>query len=79
MAIPAGASFEYTGKKIIAVQGVGFFRFELNDYYNNTDWVLFDDTDILDVIYVQGKVKYQGGYDIGKIPQTRERRYNLLP
>lgn len=76
IAIAAGASFEYTGKKTIAVQGAGFSQFELNDYYNNTDWALIDDTDILDVsrIYIQGKVKYQGGYDIGKIPQTRERR-----
>lgn len=76
IAIAAGASFEYSGKKTLAAQGAGFPRFELNDYYNNTDWAQIDDTDILDVsrIYIQGKVKFQGGYDVGKLPQTRERR-----
>lgn len=76
IAIAAGAGYEYTGKKTIAVQGAGLSRFELNDYYNNTDWTLIDDTDILDVsrLYVQGKVKHKGAYDLGKLPQTRERR-----
>lgn len=76
IAIAAGAGYEYTGKKTLAVQGAGLSRFELNDYYNNTDWTLVDDTDILDVsrLYVQGKAKYNGHYDIGKLPQTRERR-----
>ncbi len=76
VAIAAGASFEYSGKKTLAAQGAGYPRFELNDYYNNTDWAQIDDTDILDVsrIYVQGKVKFKGSYDVGKLPQTRERR-----
>lgn len=76
IAIAAGTGYEYTGKKTLAVQGAGLSRFELNDYYNNTDWTLIDDTDILDVsrLYVQGKAKYRGHYDIGKLPQTRERR-----
>lgn len=76
IAIAAGADYEYTGKKTLAVQGAGLSRFELNDYYNNTDWTLIDDTDILDVsrLFVQGKAKYKRGYDLGKLPQTRERR-----
>ncbi|WP_099463460.1 FAD-dependent oxidoreductase [Parabacteroides provencensis] len=76
IAIAAGADYEYTGKKTLAVQGAGLSRFEPNDYYNNTDWTLIDDTDILDVsrLYVQGKAKYKGFYDLGKLPQTRERR-----
>lgn len=76
IAIAAGAPFEYSGKKTLAAQGAGYAPFELNDYYNNTDWAQIDDTDILDVsrIYVQGKAKYKGAYDVGKMPQTRERR-----
>lgn len=76
IAIAAGAPYEYSGKKTLAVQGAGYPPFELNDYYNNTDWAQIDDTDILDVsrIYVQGKVKFKGAYDVGKLPQTRERR-----
>lgn len=76
IAIAAGASFDYTGKKTIAIQGAGFPKRDLHDFYNNTDWAFIDDTDILDVsrIYIQGKVKYQGRYDVGKMPQTRERR-----
>ncbi|WP_106830763.1 FAD-dependent oxidoreductase [Parabacteroides pacaensis] len=76
IAIAAGAEYEYTGKKNIAVQGGGLSRFNPNDYYNNTDWTLIDDTDILDVsrLFIQSKAKYKGQYDVGKLPQTRERR-----
>lgn len=76
IAIAAGAGYEYTGKNTLAIQGAGLSHFEPNDYYNNTDWTLIDDTDILDVsrLFVQGKAKYTGHYDLGKLPQTRERR-----
>lgn len=76
IAIAAGASYEYTGKKTIAAQGGGLSRFNPDDYYNNTDWTLIDDSDILDVsrLFIQGKAKYGGNYDVGKLPQTRERR-----
>ncbi|MEG2067660.1 MAG: FAD-dependent oxidoreductase, partial [Tannerellaceae bacterium] len=76
IAIAAGAAYEYTGRKTLAIQGAGLSRFDLNDYYNNTDWSLVDDTDILDVsrLYVQAKEKYADHYDLGKLPQTRERR-----
>lgn len=76
IAIAAGAQFEYTGKEVLAVQGAGLPRFNLNDYYNNTDWTWVDDTDVLDIsrLYVQGKVKFPQAYDLGKLPQTRERR-----
>lgn len=76
IAIAAGAGYEYTGRKNIAAQGGGLSRFNPNDYYNNTDWTLIDDSDVLDVsrLFVQSKTKYKGQYDIGKLPQTRERR-----
>lgn len=76
IAIAAGAGYEYTGRKNIAAQGGGLSRSNPNDYYNNTDWTLIDDSDVLDVsrLFVQSKTKYKGQYDIGKLPQTRERR-----
>lgn len=76
IAIAAGAAFDYTGKKTIAVQGAGTGKWAPGDYYNNNDWLFVDDTDILDVsrAFVQAKAKLQGQYDLVKIPQTRERR-----
>jgi flavin-dependent dehydrogenase len=76
IAIAAGSSFEYTGKDSLAIQGAGLGKFDPGDHYNNTDWTFVDDTDILDVtrLFIQGKMKNQGNYDIGKLPQTRERR-----
>ncbi len=76
IAIAAGAAFDYTGKKTIAVQGAGTGKWAPGDYYNNNDWLFVDDTDILDVsrAYIQSKVKLRGQYDLVKIPQTRERR-----
>lgn len=76
IAIAAGAPFDYTGKKTLAVQGAGGGKREPGDSYNNNDWLFIDDTDILDVsrTFIQAKVKMKGAYDIVKIPQTRERR-----
>lgn len=76
IAIAAGAAFDYTGKKTIAVQGAGTGKWAPGDYYNNNDWLFVDDTDILDVsrAFVQAKTKLRGQYDMVKIPQTRERR-----
>ena len=76
VAIAAGAAYEYTGAKTVTIQGAGLSKINPTDSYNNNDWLFIDDTDIIDVtrIYVQGKEKYKGQYDLGKIPQTRERR-----
>ena len=76
VAIAAGAKYEYTGKDSLAIQGAGLAKFNPNDYYNNTDWTFVDDTDVVDVtrLFIQSKIKNQGNYDIGKLPQTRERR-----
>ncbi|MDR0714748.1 MAG: FAD-dependent oxidoreductase [Bacteroidales bacterium] len=76
IAIAAGAAYDYTGKKTLAIQGAGLSRHNLNDFYNNTDWTFIDDTDVLDIsrVFIAAKAKYQGMYDIGKLPQTRERR-----
>lgn len=76
VAIAAGAGYEYTGKNSLAVQGAGLAKFSPGDHYNNTDWTFVDDTNIVDVtrLFIQAKIKNQGNYDIGKLPQTRERR-----
>lgn len=76
IAIAAGASFDYTGKKTLAVQGAGMGKKDPGDFYINNDWLFTDDTDILDVsrVFVQSKTKFRGHYDMVKIPQTRERR-----
>jgi len=76
IAIAAGAEFDYTGKKTLAVQGAGMGKMDPGDFYCNNDWLFIDDSDILDVsrVFVQSKAKFKGFYDIVKIPQTRERR-----
>jgi len=56
--------------------GAGLPQKNPNDFYNNTDWTFINDTDLLDVwrTFIIGKDKHKGKYDIGKLPQTRERR-----
>jgi flavin-dependent dehydrogenase len=76
VAIAAGAAYRYTDGNSIAVQGAGFPFKNPNDFYNNTDWTFTNDTDLLDVwrTMVIAKDKFDTQYDIGKLPQTRERR-----
>ncbi|KAA6328870.1 putative thiazole biosynthetic enzyme [termite gut metagenome] len=76
IAIAAGASFDYTGRKTLAVQGAGTGHVNPGDSYNNNDWLFVDDTDVLDIsrAFIQAKIKVQGKYDVVKMPQTRERR-----
>ena len=76
IAIAAGAAYEYTGGKSLAVQGAGTGKWAPGDYYNNNDWLFVDDSDVLDIsrAFVQAKTKMQQEFDIVKIPQTRERR-----
>ena len=76
IAIAAGASFSYTDGYNVAVQGAGLPPKGPNDFYNNTDWTFTDDSDMIDVwsTFVVGKEKFKDQFDIGKLPQTRERR-----
>jgi hypothetical protein len=76
IAIAAGAEYDYTGRKTLAVQGAGTGYNTPGSNYINNDWLFVDDTDILDVsrAYVQAKVKARSQYDLIKLPQTRERR-----
>jgi len=78
VAIAAGAEYRHTDKDCLAVQGAGLPPVYKDQSYTNTDWTFINDTDIFDVwrAFVAGKTKYDDAnhYDIGKIPQTRERR-----
>jgi flavin-dependent dehydrogenase len=76
IAIAAGAEYEYTNDELFAVQGAGLPPINLGDHYNNTDWTFIDDSDVYDItrLYVSGKAMFDNVYDIGKLPQTRERR-----
>lgn len=76
VAIAAGADYSFTDGNSVAVQGAGFPFKNPDDFYNNTDWTFINDTDMLDVwrAMVVAKDKFEEQYDIGKIPQTRERR-----
>nr|WP_262921441.1 FAD-dependent oxidoreductase [Maribellus maritimus] len=76
IAVAAGADYSYTDGLSVAVQGSGLPFKNPNDFYNNTDWTFINDTDMLDVwrSFVVAKDKFSEQYDIGKMPQTRERR-----
>jgi hypothetical protein len=76
IAIAAGSEYEYTDERLFAIQGAGLPPVNLGDHYNNTDWTFIDDSDVNDItrLYVSGKAMYDNVYDIGKLPQTRERR-----
>jgi len=76
VAIAAGAEYSYTDGLSVAIQGSGLPFKNPDDFYNNTDWTFINDSDMLDVwrAFVLAKDKFSEQYDIGKIPQTRERR-----
>ena len=76
IAIAAGAAYSYTDGLSVAVQGAGLPFKNPNDFYKNSEWTFINDSDMLDVwrAFVVAKDKFQEQYDIGKIPQTRERR-----
>lgn len=76
IAIAAGAAYEYTGAKSLAIQGAGTGKWAPGDHYNNNDWLFVDDSDVLDIsrAFVQAKTKMRAEFDIVKMPQTRERR-----
>src|SRR5690606_2618830 len=76
IAIAAGAAYEYTDGLSVAFQGAGMPFKNPNDHYNNTDWTFTSDTDMIDVwrTFIIAKDKFADQYDLGKIPQTRERR-----
>jgi hypothetical protein len=76
IAIAAGAAYSYTDGLSVAIQGAGLPFKNPDDFYNNTDWTFINDSDMLDVwrAFIVAKEKFNNQYDLGKMPQTRERR-----
>jgi len=76
VAITAGAEYAYTDAASVAVQGAGLPPRKMGAGYTNTDWTFIDDSDIIDVwqSFVVAKKKYEDAYDLGQLPDTRERR-----
>lgn len=76
IAIAAGAKYTTTNANKVAVQGAGLPYRNPDCSVINTDCTFTEDTDMIDIwwSFIVAKDKYSNQYDIGKLPQTRERR-----
>ncbi len=76
VAAPAGAKTIYTDASEFGMQGTGLPGLRLGDKYNNTDFTITDETDMVDVwqVLVYAKNKYPQAFDQGRLIDTRERR-----
>ena len=76
IAAAAGAEINYTDHRELAMQGTGLPGTRLGGTYNNTDFTITDETDMVDVwhMFVYSKDKYPDAFDHGKLIDTRERR-----
>ena len=76
IAAAAGAACLYTDGAFLAVQGTGLPPRNLGASYTNTDYTFSDETDMLDVwrVFVSGRRRFAGSFDMGTLIDTRERR-----
>jgi len=76
IAAAAGAECIVTVGDSAGVQGAGLPARDLGVSLRNTDFTLVDDADVVDYwrLYVYAKDIYGNAYDLGQLPQTRERR-----
>ena len=76
IAAAAGAQCIYTDQSEFGMQGTGLPGRRLGGSYNNTDFTIVDETDMVDVwqMFVYSKEKYPGAFDQGRLIDTRERR-----
>jgi len=76
VAAAAGADVMTTDEHDVAVQGAGMPDRAPGAVYTNTDYLLVDDADMVDVwrTLVSAKRRYAASFDLGTIVQTRERR-----
>jgi ribulose 1,5-bisphosphate synthetase/thiazole synthase len=76
VAAAAGAECLYTDASEFGMQGTGLPGRRLGETYNNTDFTITDETDMLDVwqLLVYSKDKYTDAFDQGRLVDTRERR-----
>lgn len=76
VAAAAGAETQYTDATEFGMQGTGLPGRRLGETYNNTDFTIVDETDMLDIwrTFVFSKDKYPDAFDHGRLIDTRERR-----
>ncbi len=76
VAAAAGAKCAYTDASEFGMQGTGLPGRRLGGSYNNTDFTIVDETDMVDIwhMFVYSKDKYAGAFDQGRLIDTRERR-----
>jgi flavin-dependent dehydrogenase len=78
VAVAAGAGWFYGGDaEDIAMQGAGLPKRAPGDFYVNTDFLLVDETDMVDVWTALVGVRQrmdEAAFDSGSLIQTRERR-----
>ncbi len=76
VAAAAGAETAYTDASEFGMQGTGLPGRRLGGSYNNTDFTIVDETDMVDIwqMFVYSKEKYSGAFDQGRLIDTRERR-----
>lgn len=76
VAAAAGAKCDYTDESEFGMQGTGLPGRRLGGSYNNTDFTIVDETDMLDTwhVFVYSKEKYPRAFDHGRLIDTRERR-----
>lgn len=76
VAAAAGADTDYTDAAEFGMQGAGLPGRKLGGRYNNTDFTIVDETDMVDIwhVFVHSKNKYADAFDHGRLVDTRERR-----
>ncbi|MDY0166586.1 MAG: FAD-dependent oxidoreductase [Thermoguttaceae bacterium] len=76
VAAAAGADTDYTDASEFGMQGTGLPGRRLGGRYNNNDFTIVDETDMVDIwqIFVHSKGKYPDAFDHGRLINTRERR-----
>jgi hypothetical protein len=76
VAASAGAECIYTDASEFGMQGTGLPGRVLGGTYNNTDFTIVDETDMVDIwqMFVHSKDKYLKAFDHGRLIDTRERR-----
>lgn len=76
VAASAGAETIYTDASEFGMQGTGLPGYKIGGSYNNTDFTIVDETDLVDIwhVLVYSKDKYPEAFDHGRLIDTRERR-----
>lgn len=76
VAASAGAQTDYTDASEFGMQGTGLPGLRIGGSYNNTDFTIVDETDMVDIwqLMVYAKGKYPDAFDHGRLIDTRERR-----